>query len=1046
MRGLNEKQREAVEHKDGPLLVVAGAGTGKTRVITHRIAHLIAGGVKPSEILAVTFTNKASQEMKDRVTKLLNNELGIRNDDHNSQFTTHNSLPFVDTFHSLGVHILRESGQALGISRWFTIHDRDDSVSLVRRCLKDEGYDPKQFAPAAVLSVISKSKGNLLTRADFASDASHSYFAEAVARVWRRYEEELAKQKALDFDDLLLKTVELLRDYQDVRKRYQTQWRYIHVDEYQDTNKVQYEMIRLLAGEHRNICVVGDSDKCFPEGTLIDTPSGQSLIEKLRAGDTIITAAGRGKVCEGIITKIHRKNYSGKLLVLNLENGKKIQLTKDHIVFGRLPEHSMSVYVYLMYRKDRGYRVGIAKGSRSSGHDGQEKHGLVVRGNQEHADRIWILRVCKNRLEAIYWEQFYAFRYGIPMTLFHNIGRRIALSDKLIAKIFLALDTSRGARQLMADEGLYFEYPHYLPQGTTPRNTKRQRTKLRLTLFSDNRRTKQSPWGASRLSINTSSSELKSKLLLGGFMSRKGKNKDWRLEISNLDYAQIEKVGEQISLLAPSLEIERAALLTEKGSFRQLPASSLRNGMEVAVRKGADVTKLKIKSIKSSDYSGKVFDLDVSKVHNYIANSLVVHNCIYTWRGATIENILGFEEDFPGAKVVILEENYRSTSNILDAANAVIAKNEGRKDKNLFTSIGTGEKITVYEAFDPSDEAHFVTRTVSKLHSGSTAVEKGGFKYEEIAVLYRANFQSRALEEAFLEAGIPYTVLGTRFFERAEIKDILAYVKAALNQSDKASFARAVSTPRRGIGEKSLENYFVTNEKSEKISSFLNLLSDFENKLKTLQLPEALRYITIHSGYEAMLKQSEEQERLENIQELVNLSSKYKSLPNDEALEKFLTDAGLASDQDTLILEEAKSRQEAGSPGRSKERLRGVRLMTVHAAKGLEFEHVFIVGLEQDLFPHRPMDDPPAGGERMLNEEERRLFYVALTRAKKQLYLSWCQTRQMYGETRVQIQSEYLGDLPNELIESAEVLPNIDYSKGSPRVKSSGYLPDIIDL
>ncbi|HEY4493198.1 MAG TPA: UvrD-helicase domain-containing protein [Candidatus Paceibacterota bacterium] len=660
MSDLNAKQREAVEHKDGPLLVVAGAGTGKTRVITHRIAHLISRGVKPSEILAVTFTNKASAEMRDRATALISAM--------SKQQFANLQTPFVGTFHSLGVHILRESGQALGISRWFTIYDRDNSVSLIRKCLKSEGFDPKQFAPAAVLSTISKAKGNLVSREDFASGASSSYFGDVVARVWREYEKELREQKALDFDDLLVQTVKLLNEFKDVRGRYQSEWKYIHVDEYQDTNKVQYEMVRLLVGNPPaggNLCVVGDADQT-----------------------------------------------------------------------------------------------------------------------------------------------------------------------------------------------------------------------------------------------------------------------------------------------------------------------------------------------------------------------------IYTWRGATIENILGFEEDFPGAKVVILEENYRSTSNILDAANAVIAKNEGRKEKNLFTSSGSGEKISVHEAFDPSDEARFVTQTISKIKS-----QNAKFNYENAAVLYRANFQSRALEEAFLEAGIPYTVLGTRFFERAEVKDIISYVKAALNQSDRISFARAVASPRRGIGEKSLEHYFATGEVSEKISGFIALLQDFEGKLETLPLPDALRYITIHSGYEAMLKQSEEQERLENVQELINLSNKYKNLNHDEALEKFLTDTGLTSDQDTLLHER-------------QDKKRGVRLMTVHAAKGLEFEHVFIVGLEQDLFPHRPMDDPSTGLGQAIErgEEERRLFYVALTRAKKQAYLSWCQTRQMYGETRVQMASEYLGDVPSELIESATDIQLDNLASRPPSKRSEGLLPDIEDL
>ena len=651
---LNSKQLEAVEHRDGALLVVAGAGTGKTRVIAHRIANLIKQAVNPNQILALTFTNKAASEMRERVDKLI-----PKGNPSGSQ-----GLPFVGTFHSLGVHILRECGVAIGISRWFAIYDKDDSVALIRKCLKSEGFDPKQFAPAGILASISKAKGSLISLADFGKGGG-SFYTDTVARVWRKYEEELIRQKALDFDDLLIKTVLLLRKHEQVLKRYQSQWKYIHVDEFQDTNLAQYEMIRLLVGEPSaggNICVVGDHDQT-----------------------------------------------------------------------------------------------------------------------------------------------------------------------------------------------------------------------------------------------------------------------------------------------------------------------------------------------------------------------------IYTWRGAMVENIMSFEEDFPNAKVIILEENYRSTSNILDAANSVIKKNNNRKNKNLFTSAGIGEEIVLYKAFDPSDEARFVVETIAKLFRGEPSVDRVGLKYEDVAILYRANFQSRALEEAFLDAGIPYTVLGTRFFERAEVRDILAYVKVAMNPDDQTSFARAVATPRRGVGDKTLQEYFGNKEASEKIKSFLLLLSEIREKLLSLPLPQALQYITQKSGYEEMLKKTEEMERLENIAELVNLSSKYRGLPGKEALEKFLTDAGLASDQDALLLEE-------------KSKKRGVRLMTAHAAKGLEFEHVFIVGLEQDLFPHRPMDDDWSSDKQ---EEERRLFYVALTRAKKRLYLSHAQFRNVYGEQRITTPSEFLSDIPSELIAQSEIKAIKESEIHNRRI---GYLPDIEDI
>ncbi len=1021
---LNKQQAEAVTHKDGPLLVVAGAGTGKTRVITNRIAHLIKNGVPGNQILAVTFTNKAAAEMRDRVSQLLGTRSQVSGESKPStQQLIPNTYPFVGTFHSLGVHILKESGRAIGVGRWFTIYDRDDSASLVRKCLKSAGYDPKQFTPGSVLGAISRAKGAMHTQASFKESALPGFYTDLLLRVWPEYDRGLREQEALDFDDLLLKAALLLRDYPDVRKYYQDKWRYIHVDEFQDTNTVQYQMIRNLISADENLCVVGDGDQCFPAGTWVSTPSGKTKIEHVKEGQNILVAAGRGSTCVAKVSKVHKRQYGDKLVSLKLSNGHKLRLTPGHIVFSRLPEQCKLFYVYLMYRKDRGFRIGLVKGSRASGQRGINKHGLFVRSNQEHADRMWILKACKSKVEALYWEQWYAFHYGIPQLVFHGVGRGLALSEELLSKLFANIDTRTRASELMQKEGLSFEYPHYTPQGTTRNNAKRDRVNLRLTLFSDTRRSLKSPWGLSRLSLNTTNKALKKRLLAANFKSRKGKRDDWRLEITNLDYGEIEKLGTQISRLEPTLIVERAALLTTHGSYRQIPAESLRIGMEVAVSSKNVIECSKIESINTQEYSGNVFDLDVTAVHNYIANGVVVHNCIYTWRGATIENMAGFEKDFPKAKVVVLEENYRSTGNILDAANQIIAKNKERKEKNLFTSIGAGDRITLNMSMEPGEEAQFVARTSAKLKT-----QNSDLKYEDVAVLYRANFQSRALEEAFLSAGLPYTVVGTRFFDRAEIKDTLAYVKAALNPLDQASMSRAAGAPKRGLGDKTLEAHFAGNS-SDKMQSFVNLLADLREHLLASSLPDALKYVVSKSGYEEMLKKAGDEglERLENIRELINLASKYKGLSIEEALEKFLTEAGLASDQDTLLHEEQKINKKSG-----------VRLMTVHAAKGLEFRYVFIVGLEQGLFPHERMDEE--GMSLARQEEERRLFYVAVTRAKEKLYLSYCQFRAMYGEQRVSTPSEYLSDIDENLIDQAEIVPSIEYGKGR------GYLPDVEDI
>ncbi len=625
---LNEAQKKAATHKDGPLLIIAGAGTGKTNTLTHRILHLIKEGVDPSEILAITFTNKAAKEMNDRVSRLLETHgfnAGIRAGD---------ARPFIGTFHALGVYLLRAHAEHFGLTKHFSILDKRDAVALIKEALKEEGLDPKQYPPEKIAHTISRQKGNLMTLEVYREEVGNSYFPMIVARVWGKYEALLRREKALDFDDLLLKTVLLLRDNEDIRTHYQNRWKYVHIDEYQDTNAVQYELARLLAGTTKNICAVGDGDQT-----------------------------------------------------------------------------------------------------------------------------------------------------------------------------------------------------------------------------------------------------------------------------------------------------------------------------------------------------------------------------IYTWRGADVRNILNFEKDYGGAEVIVLEENYRSTKTILAAANNIIKKNNARREKNLYTENDSGELIGVIEGYDEGGEARKIGDTIRELI-------KTGVSPEDIAVLYRANFQSRALEEAFLLKEIPYQVLGVRFFERKEVKDILCFIRAALNPDSLSDIKRIIDVPPRGIGKATLAKMFAHDEESlapaakKRVLEFRNILAEIKDVALTKKTSDLIKFVLKRSGLEDVLKSGtdEDLERLENIHELVTLATKYDFLPPDEAVEKLLADAALASDQDSLIKNE-----------------QAVKLMTVHAAKGLEFEYVFVTGLEQDLFPHRRMQAGESTPEE--SEEERRLCYVAITRAKKKLFLSYASVRMIFGQRQVNAPSEFLSDIDDDLME-----------------------------
>jgi DNA helicase-2/ATP-dependent DNA helicase PcrA len=386
---------------------------------------------------------------------------------------------------------------------------------------------------------------------------------------------------------------------------------------------------------------------------------------------------------------------------------------------------------------------------------------------------------------------------------------------------------------------------------------------------------------------------------------------------------------------------------------------------------------------------------------------------IYSWRGANIKNILDFEKDYPEAKIILLEENYRSTKTILEAANVVIEKNKIRRKKTLFTSQGSGEKIGIFQGFDESAEAEFIASRAEKMIDDGT-------EPREIAVLYRANFQSRVLEESFMSHRIPYQLLGTRFFERKEIKDILSYLRASLNKDSLSDIKRIINVPARGIGKASVAKLFsgtedeLTNVTKKKIKDFYSLLEEIKVCAIKKHPSETIQFILNTSGLEKEWKENkgEDLDRLENAYELVTFAKRYDDLTSIEGVEQLLTDSALNSDQDEL-----------------KEEKNAVRLMTVHASKGLEFDVVFVSGLEDGLFPHQKITKENITPEEA--EEERRLFYVALTRAKKKIFLSYAQIRTIFGSRQVNIPSEFVFDIPEELTEE-ETFEGEDAWKGKP--------------
>ncbi len=974
--GLNPVQREAVTHHDGPLLVVAGAGSGKTRVLTHRIAHLIRDhNVSPFEILAITFTNKAADEMKQRVEALVGPVA---------------RKMWVSTFHSACVRILRREAAQLEYPSNFTIYDQSDAVRLVGYVVRDLGLDPKRFPPRSVHAAISAAKNDDVSAAVYRERAG-AIFERKIGDVYVEYQQRLHKAGAMDFDDLLQVAATLLRQHPDVLDHYRRRFRHILVDEYQDTNKVQNELVLALAGEHRNICVVGDTDQCLPPDTLVSTPTGSRPIEQLVEGDQVLGTAGRSSAVAGTISRVVPGHYAGRLYRVRTVDSRELRGTPHHIVLARQIPNPGNHVVYLVHRADRGDRIGMAKSV--------DDIGLRVTVNQEHADEAWILRVCDTAADAGYWEAWFAAEYGLPTAPFLGVGRSLQLDESMLARLFESLDTTTRAKRLMDDLDLHSEFPHLRPQNA------RNGQALDLTMFSDVRGATayhRVQWSSNRL-------DLGDRLRAAGYSVCPGKLGGVRFETSRSRYVDAVELA-RAAADAAGLGIARRAMVSGT-AYDFMPLSHLRQGMVVLVERDGVFEEVGVESIDSEDYDGPVYDLEVNANHTYVADGVLVHNSIYRFRGADIRNILEFEEAFPDCTVIVLEQNYRSTQTILDAANAVIANNLGRKPKELWTDSGAGQLIVRYHADDESDEAQWVAHEISRLHDE-------GERWGDHAVFYRTNAMSRVIEEQLMRLGIPYTVVGgTRFYDRREVKDALAYVRAVVNPVDEVSIKRVLNVPKRGVGDSTVgrldawanahgvafiealrrsDDAGVSGRAVKGIAEFLDLLDDLTDTAADGPAT-MLEAILDRTGYVAGLQAEhtiEAEGRLENLAELIGVAREFNEI------NEFLEQVSLVADTDELP---------EGSDETS------VVLMTLHAAKGLEFPSVFLVGMEDGVFPHlRSLGEPDE------LEEERRLAYVGITRARERLYLTNAWSRMLYGATQYNPPSRFLDEIPSNLVHHAE--------------------------
>jgi hypothetical protein len=741
------------------------------------------------------------------------------------------------------------------------------------------------------------------------------------------------------------------------------------VDEYQDTNHAQYRWLQLLTSEHRNLAVVGDDSQCLMAGTPVTMGDGSTkAIEDVREGDEVLSCHGSADFRPARVTETFATARSMGIEIVT-RGGRRIVSTPEHTHFaGYHGAHTPSRHlVYLTWRRDKGFRVATTSAIRRS-------------------DAAWVLSTHETEAQARSAEQFYSLKYGLPGA----VGE---------------LDTHADGMRLLHALHLDFDRPHHVPVSYEGR-----RRNVTLTLCGDRRGRRP----VHTVAIGGRDGEGRRRLEAAGLSVRPAKHgsESWRYESCFSDFGRAAATVERISA-AIGVSVRRVARLgVSDGGMNMLafaPAASVRPGMAMFTSEGEyDI----VESVRRLPLDRPVYDLNVENTHNFVAGGLVTHNSIYGFRGADIRNILDFQDFYPDAHTVKLEQNYRSTQMILDAANAVISHNRGQMAKHLWTDVGEGDPVRVRELADEHAEARFVGAEIQRL------VDEGVSR-SEIAVFYRTNAQSRVLEDMLVRAQIAYQVIGgTKFYERAEIRDAVSYLTFIVNPRDQGAFTRIANSPRRGLGQTSLSRVIsyadaegisvweaaerdingLTKAAKKSLGRFMSTMQRLRERVEAeAPVGELLEELLSETGYTESLRAErtiEAQGRLENLEELVSAARQYDATaPDGGSLGEFLQQIALLADADTIKDDEGL-----------------VTLMTLHNAKGLEFPIVFIIGMEDGVFPHsRALDEGNV-------EEERRLAYVGLTRAMRDLTLTSARRRNSFGGAQsLGVRSRFLDEIPRDL-------------------------------
>jgi len=975
LNNLNPEQRHAATLGNQSAVILAAAGSGKTSTLTCRIAYLVGGlDVHAQNILAVTFTNKAAKEMVNRLRKM-----GLET----------NSL-WIGTFHGICNKILRSHAKEAGLQKSFTIMDMSEQESFFKRMLRANGYDPKNIGVSDILSKINGYK-------EVGWRSNQLKINSQERTLYELYEKACINDNVVDFGELMLGCYELFTKNEHLAESYAEKFEHILVDEFQDTNELQYKWLKILASKHGNVFAVGDDDQCLVSDTLIKTPNGDKKINMLNVGDLVISKSGK-QIHEKKVLRKFEKKYQGDAIEITFEDGKKVVSTLEHNWFAKLSKkHSpQNYFVYLMYEKNFGFRIGTSRVHSK----GQDLTGVFQGAQHEHADKQWIVSWHENESLSRFNEIKYSLIYGIPTVPFvarTNKANKLAtvVSDQdLLNKLYEELDTISSGKRLINDLGLNFDRPHHIPRS---RDNKENVT---ITLCGDVR----SEYTLHTLEYYTSCMKTVESLNLEGFpLSKHKKDGNFRLRLWAKSFSDIEKYKDKLNLIIHDANFIYKANFDGQ-RFLQLHAKELIPSM---IMVGEDGNPIVIKDVKKIKVDTVVYDIDIEDYHNFFANGVLSHNSIYGFRGAKQENLNLLKNDF-NALVIKIEKNYRSDANILEAANAVILNNKNRLGKNLVPTKAATNHILTYEALNDEEESSFIAGEIKRLR-------RSNIPYRNMAILYRTNGQSRSLEKSLNAMSIPYIVYGGfRFFDRQEVKHAMGYLRLAKNSNDNLAFLRVVNIPARAIGSTAIKNLEVfaqsqgkslfgalesyDDKNRKKFLPFIELVNYLQKICKGKTLPEMVKNVIVESGLEAMYENDKKEgpERLDNLYELISAAEVFMIENKNADIEEFLAFSSLESDYKSVKRDDQAD---------------VVKLMTVHASKGLEFEVVFISGLEEGLFPHAN-----SIGEASMIEEERRLMYVALTRAKTALYLSRCEERLLHGQRNHMVKSRFFREIPQKLM------------------------------